>query len=29
MKKTLMTLFLGCGLGYGGLILYQKLTPNK
>lgn len=29
MKKTLATLLLGSGLGYGGLKIYQKLTPNK
>jgi hypothetical protein len=29
MKKTLLTLFLGGGLGFGGLSLYQKISPNK
>jgi hypothetical protein len=24
-----MTLALGCGLGYGGMNIYHKLTPNK
>lgn len=29
MQKTLFTLFSGCGIGYGGLKLYQKVNPNK
>ena len=29
MKRTLLTLGLGCGIGYGGVSIYQKLNPNK
>ena len=29
MKKNLFTLLFGCGIGYGGLQLYQHLSPNK
>ena len=29
MKRTLLTFAMGCGLGYGSVNIYQKLTPNK
>ena len=29
MKKTLFTLFLGGSFGFGGLTLYNKLSPNR
>jgi hypothetical protein len=29
MKRTFLTLALGCGMGYGGVSIYQKLNPNK
>ena len=29
MKKNLFTMLFGCGIGYGGLQLYQHLSPNK
>lgn len=29
MKKTIATLLLGSGIGFGALKMYQKITPNK
>ncbi len=29
MKKTFLNLLIGTGLGFGGLTLYNKMSPNK